>query len=239
MKNTRQTLPVKPFEWQKYLLPNREMNVEHPLVQSVAKEITHKSTDETEKVIRIFYFVRDDIPYNMYPKDTAYENYRASAVLENGEGWCLQKSLLAATLCRAVGVPARICFAEVVNHALGKKAYEAIGTNHFSPHTYAEVYLNQKWLPITPVFDAPLCTRLQVPTVEFDGAHPAMLSPVDLKGDPYMEYVSKTPGYDKLPWNFILDEIKRVYKEKAAIWFSENLLQENSSMDKKGNQFFP
>ena len=214
--------PQEPQAWELYLTANEEMNTAHPLVRQAAKEAVGGAVDESEKAKRIFYFVRDSLPYNMYPKNTNHPNYYASAVLENGEGWCLQKSMLAATLSRVAGIPARVRFAELINHSLNEKAKTAIGTNHFSPHTYAEVFLHQQWVPITPVFDAKLCRQLEVPTVEFDGVHPALLAAETLAGAPYMEYISKTPGYARLPWEHILGEIHRVYQEKSTIWFADD-----------------
>jgi len=211
---------------QEYLQANVEIDSQHPQIQELARDLTQSCYDEQEKARKLFYFVRDQIIYNMYPKDTDHTGYCASAILARGEGWCLQKSILAAALFRAAQIPARLCFAEVINHALGEKAYAAIGTNHFSPHTYVEIALQQQWVPITPIFDAALCQRLQVPTVEFDGIHPAMLSPTDLQGNAYMEYIRKTKGYAKAPWEYIFSEIKRVYGEKASIWFSRDFLEE-------------
>ncbi len=207
-----------------YLQPNREIEAAHPLIRQTAEEVTRGSIGERDKAVRIFYYVRDAIRYNMYPKDTSAGGYCASAVLQRGEGWCLQKSVLAASLYRASGIPAGLTYAEVVNHRLGQKAYDAIGTNHFSPHTFVEIYLNDSWIPVTPVFDAPLCAQLGVPAVEFDGAHPALLSPRDLIGRPYMEYLTKTRCYPVLYWPHVLGEIKRVYGEKASIWFNDALL---------------
>ncbi len=207
-----------------YLLPTREIERDHPLIRRTAEELTAGCSGEREKAVRIFYFVRDAIHYNMYPKDTRAEGYRASAVLQRGEGWCLQKSVVAAALYRAAGIPAGLTFAELINHRLRQKAYDAIGTNHFSPHTFVEIYLAGSWIPVTPVFDAPLCEQLGVPAVEFDGEHPALLSPRDLAGRPYMEYLTKTRCYPELCWPHVLGEIKRVYGEKASIWFDDALL---------------
>ena len=213
--------------WQRrYLLPDRDIDSADPCILAAVQELTRNCRTDKEKASSIFYFVRDKITYNMYPKNTRRGGYCASFVLQQKEGWCLQKSILAAALFRASGIPARLCFAELINHALNRKSYEAIGTNHFSPHTYVEIYLGENWIPVTPVFPEDLCRRLQVPAVEFDGVHPAMLSSVDLAGGPYMEYISKSPGCDVVPWERIIQESKRVYGEKSTLWFSEDFMKE-------------
>ena len=205
-----------------YLKGTRELDIGDPLVRAAAAEAAGGAEDETEKARRLFYYVRDRFRYNMYPKSNRHENYYASSVIRNGEGWCFQKSMLMAALSRASGIAARLVFAEVINHSLSEKVYRAIGTNHFSPHTFAELFINGRWVPVTPVFDRGLCASLGVPPVEFDGRNPALLGERTLAGDPYMEYVSKTQPYAGIPWEYVLGEIRRLYKEHAVIWFAED-----------------
>ena len=50
-----------------YLLPTREIERDHPLIRRTAEELTAGCSGEREKAVRIFYFVRDAIHYNMYP----------------------------------------------------------------------------------------------------------------------------------------------------------------------------
>ena len=77
-----------------------------PLVVAFAKKHV-KGKDERERAVSLYYAVRDEIRYNPFLDFSDPEVFRASAVLEAGEGFCVGKASLLAACARAAGIEAR------------------------------------------------------------------------------------------------------------------------------------
>ena len=57
----------------------------------------------------LFEYVRDEVAYEMAPRfDEGRDEWKASATLERGYGFCQQKAVALAALLRARGIPAGI-----------------------------------------------------------------------------------------------------------------------------------
>jgi len=74
---------------------------DHPFITEQAKALVPAGSTGRKAADAIRAFIRNDIEYVLRPKD-----WRASQVLEAGEGMCTNKAILQAALCRAVGLPA-------------------------------------------------------------------------------------------------------------------------------------
>ena len=59
-------------------------------MKRVAEKLTNQCTDEIEKAMRFYYFVRDRIQYSFYMVSVAFEDLKASTVLARGKGCCAQ-----------------------------------------------------------------------------------------------------------------------------------------------------
>ena len=70
------------------------------------KEITGDAHSSIDKLVRIYYFVRDSIPFDL-PTD---QFISAGEVLKVGRGACMNKAVLLAELARRSGIPARLHF---------------------------------------------------------------------------------------------------------------------------------
>ena len=77
-----------------------------------AKGNVHGET-ERERAVSLYYAVRDKIRYNPFLDFTRTDVFRASAVLEAGQGFCIGKASLLAACARAAGIEARVGFADV------------------------------------------------------------------------------------------------------------------------------
>ena len=91
-----------------YLEPTEFLDFQRERVRNKAHEITDGLKSDKEKTIALFYWVRDNIKYNMYtynPKIKA--NLKASVTLRRNNGFCMSKAVLLSALARAVGIPAR------------------------------------------------------------------------------------------------------------------------------------
>jgi len=155
----------------------------------------------------VFMFVRD-IPYEADDFDVL-DTFRASHVLSAGHGYCVSKAALGAALARAVGIPARIAFADVRNHLSSPRLREAMGTDLFAWHGYIEFYLAGQWVKASPTFDPATCERAGVPPLDFDGANDALLQAFD--HNQAMNYVAHHGAFHDVPARFLSAEMLRLY----------------------------
>ncbi|MBI3184061.1 MAG: transglutaminase domain-containing protein [Myxococcales bacterium] len=170
-----------------YLSPTFYLDSDHPEVRAFA--LRAAQGDEVERAVRLFYAVRDGIRYDPYCIRLVPEDYRASAVLERGQGFCVQKAILLAAAARASGIPSRLAFADVRNHLTTPRLLELMGTDVFVFHGLTHLYLEGRWLKATPTFDIGLCRRFCVRPLDFDGKTDAVFQPFDPKGQRHMEYL--------------------------------------------------
>ena len=142
--------------------------------------------------------------------------YQASYTLETREGWCVPKGVLMAACARSLGIPARVGYADVQNHLSTPHLREVMGTTLFSYHGYVELWLNGKWIKVTPVFNIDLCTKFNVLPQEFDGTEDALFQPYDVSGREHMEYKLDRGVYEDLPY----DEILADFYERYPKWMA-------------------
>ena len=102
-----------------YLKPTYFLDADTDVVRDLAGTITAGKESDIEKAVALFYWVRDEIRYDVYSLSEDPADYRASAVLEKRVGWCVTKAVLLAALARAVGIPSRLHFADIRNHQIG------------------------------------------------------------------------------------------------------------------------
>jgi transglutaminase-like putative cysteine protease len=133
----------------------------------------------------------------------------ASAVLACGSGFCVSKAVLLAAAARALGIPARLGFADVRNHLAAERMRRAMGTDLFVFHGYTAFHLDGRWVKTTPAFNRALCERFDVDPLEFDGRHDSLFQQADRRGNQYMEYVRDRGQFADLP----LDEIRRAFAQ--------------------------
>jgi transglutaminase-like putative cysteine protease len=193
------------------LAPTPAIDADHPAVVDLAREVTAGAGDPTARAVRLFAVVRDLIRYDPYVVDLRPEAMRASAVLAAGRSWCVPKATLLAATARAVGVPARLGFADVRNHLATPRLLELLGSDLFLWHGYAALWLDGAWRKATPAFNAELCARFGVAPLTFDGRDDALLHPFDGDGARYMEYLHDRGTADDLPLDVLRAELEAAY----------------------------
>lgn len=198
-----------------YLQPGRFIDSDHPAVVAFANEHV-KGADERERSVSLYYAIRDGIRYNPFQNFMLDNAYRASACLASGEGWCVPKAALLAACARALGIPARVGYADVRNHLTTPALSAKMGTDLFVFHGFAEILLEGKWLKATPAFNLALCTRFRVKPLEFDGTADSIFHPFDQDDRRHMEYVRDRGSYADVP----ADEIRRVFAEIYPDYFN-------------------
>jgi transglutaminase-like putative cysteine protease len=202
------------------LAPNRFVDSDHPALVDFAH--THAGATPRESAVNLYYQVRDRLRYNPWRVRFHPEDYAASEVLlrdpEEG-GHCIDKALLLAGACRALGIPSRLHFANVRNHIGTAKLEQKLGTDLLVFHGYAELFLDGRWVAATPAFNRELCERLGVAPLEFDGVHDSIFQEYDAGGGRFMEYVKDHGSFIDIPLERMLAEWEEHYPfVRDKIW---------------------
>ncbi len=195
----------------RYLSPTWFIDSDNPGIRAHAVQITKGCTTDEERAVNCFYAVRDGIRYDPYSITAEPRDYRASVTLGRRVAYCIPKAVLLAALARAVGIPARLGFADVRNHLASKKLLAQLGTDLFIFHGFTELWLAGSWIKATPAFNIELCLRFGVRPLEFDGRHDSLFHEYSVDGQHNMEYLGARGNYADLPLNEILTAFKKEY----------------------------
>lgn len=190
------------------LAPTAFLDAKHPDVVAYTRRVTDGAADDAERVHRLFAAVRDDIRYDPYELPVDPAAYRASTILAAGSGYCVQKSVLLSAVARAAGIPARLGFADVLNHLQTERLRERMGTDLFVWHGYSVLWVGGAWRKASSAFNRELCARFGVEPLDFDGTSDALLHQFSGDGSRYMEYTDDHGWFEDLP----LDELLAAYR---------------------------
>jgi transglutaminase-like putative cysteine protease len=191
------------METAQYLAAGDFVDSATPQVIAFAKDATQGETDTGAAILRLYTAVRDGIIYDPYVSLADPANYRASSVLAVGHGFCIGKSALLAAGARAIGVPARVGYADVRNHLTSRRLYDLVKTDTFMWHSYTELYLSGCWVKATPAFDRALCERIGLRPLDFDGQADSLFQPFDQAGRRHMEYLRDRGTFADVPFDVI------------------------------------
>jgi transglutaminase-like putative cysteine protease len=192
------------------LRPTDLIDSDHPAV--VAFATRHgRGSDDRGRAVTLYYAVRDGFRYDPYRIDLSADGMKASTVLANGYGWCVPKATLLAAACRAIGIPARVGFADVRNHLSTSRMREVMQTDVFYWHGYSELLLDGAWRKATPAFNLELCERFDLQPLEFDGRADSLYHAFDRQGHRHMEYVAQRGGFDDVPLAQMTADFARLY----------------------------
>lgn len=200
------------------LAPTPFIDTQTDSIRAITKTLEDGCSNTIDLAIKIFNYVRDEIKYSIdMSLYTGPEDFKASATLQQKKGFCIPKAILLVALLRTAGLSSRLHFADIINHRSPDYLQELMGTNVFHFHGYAEVLLNNQWLKLTPSFDTKLCKKHNYPLCEFSGYEDATLSPNDLFGQPFIEYIKDRGIYSDFPFT----EMISIFQEKYRGHFSE------------------
>ena len=198
-------------ELDRYLCPTWFIDSDDPGVKAYAAQITKGCTNDEERAVKCFYAVRDGIRYDPYSITSEPLDYRASVTLDRRVAYCIPKAVLLTALARAVGIPARLGFADVRNHLASKKLLAQLGSDLFIFHGFTELWLAGRWVKATPAFNIELCRRFGVRPLEFDGRHDLLFHEYSVDGQRNMEYVGSRGTFADLPLKEILTAFQKEY----------------------------
>ena len=194
-----------------YLQPTYFLDSDTDVVKDLAGTLTANKATDVDKAVALFYWVRDEIRYDVYSLSEDPADYRASAVLKNKVGWCVPKAVLLAALARAAGISSRLHFADIRNYQISEKLKEVMQTDLFYYHGYSEMHLDNAWVKATPAFNAELCHKMGHKTVAFNGVSHGMLPATTLDNEKHVEYVKDRGTAPDLPLDEIMDYFRTAY----------------------------
>jgi transglutaminase-like putative cysteine protease len=193
------------------------LDSDHPSVVAFARKHARGNTDR-ERAVALHDAVRDGFRYDPYQVDLSTGGMRASSVIERGIGWCVPKAALLAAACRAVGIPARLGYADVRNHLSTERMRRTMQTDLFIWHGYTDIWIDDAWRKATPAFNRELCERFGLLPLAFNGHDDSIYHPYDRAGNRHMEYVNQRGSFDDMPLAQIVADFERVYPR----WINPN-----------------
>jgi transglutaminase-like putative cysteine protease len=194
-----------------YLKSGRFIDSGTPQVNAYAQDIAGAAGSDVEQILLLYRAVRDGIIYDPYVDVSDPENFRASTVLTRGRGFCIGKAALFAAGARALGIAARVGYADVRNHLTSPRFYDYMKTDIFIWHSYADVHVGGRWVKATPAFDIALCERLNLKPLEFDAQADSLLHPFDRAGRRHMEYLKDRGTFADVPFEAIQADFRIAY----------------------------
>jgi transglutaminase-like putative cysteine protease len=130
------TIPVEDERFAKHLEPTAFMPCAHPDVLGAARRAVGDETDARRAAAAISRFVFT----TLHKASSDVAQATALEILEQQRGDCSEHALLFVALCRAVGVPARVC-----------SGYVCVG-ELWGAHAWAEVWTGE-WIGVDPTTD--------------------------------------------------------------------------------------
>jgi transglutaminase-like putative cysteine protease len=196
-------------------------------VQKFALEAVNGAQTQREKAIRLYYAVRDGIYYDPYRIEPTRHAFKASTILKQGYGYCVAKAIVLAAALRAEGIACKLHFADVRNHLATARLKEMMQTDIFYYHGYNDIFLDNRWIKVTPAFNLSLCEKFRVKPLEWDGTHDAVFQPFDLEGRRHMEYITDHGSFADVPFDAIINTFLTCYGNASRL-FAENHSREGN-----------
>ena len=216
--------------------PTAIIDSAHPRIVDFARSQTQGVRSSRERAVRLYFAVRDGIRYDPYAIDLSIDGLRASTTLAAGRGWCVAKAVLLTAACRALGIPARVGFADVKNHLSTRRLRALMKTDTFYWHGYSAIALDHRWIKATPTFNIELCHRFHIRPLAFDGTTDAIFHPFDAQGHAHMEYLRYRGEFDDVPLQDIRDSFERHYGRLDVLskaYFENDTAREVADMPAK------
>lgn len=201
---------------QAYLQATVYLDYDNQEVVDFAERVCASGGSPTEKAIKLYYAVRDEIRYDPYDVTFTDAGMQASSTIRKRSGFCITKAVVLAALGRQQGIPTRLGFADVQNHLSTARLRARMGSDIFRYHGYTEFFLNQRWVKATPAFNLALCQRFHVKPLEFNGQEDSIFHEFNTLGQMHMQYVRDHGVYADLPFTEILATFRQYYPAMFA-----------------------
>ena len=196
-----------------------------PAIRALAERVAGDA-EETEAARLLFDWVRDEIRYDMAPDVESREDWKATATLERGRGFCQQKALLLASLLRSRGIPAGVVLQDLLDHKIPEHYVELIGSQRLELHGLTCAFLDGRWVRLDATLPRSFVERKRYRLVEFDGSGDAVLAETDADGSPHFEVLEELGTWPDLPEEIVeevlglewlhSEEYKQLVRRKGA-----------------------
>lgn len=196
-----------------------------PAIRELAQRVAGDA-EGAEAARLLFEWVRDEIDYDMSPEISSRDDWKATATVERGNGFCQQKAVLLAALLRARDIPAGIVVQDLLDHKIPAHYIELIGSQRLEAHGLTCAFLDGSWIRLDPTLPRSFVARKRYRLVEFDGEHDAVLATTDADGEPHFEILQELGTTPDLPDEIVeltlgfewlhSDEYKRVARRHGA-----------------------
>lgn len=186
-----------------HLSPTFYIDSDHTSVVEFAQRAVEGCATEREKAVALYLAVRDGLWYDPYNIRLEPHEMRASAVIGRGRGYCGEKATVLAAVARAVGIAARLEFADVKNHISSPRLVEHLRSDVFAFHGLTQLFVDGKWVKATPAFNKELCAKFNVAPLDFNGMDDSVFHEFD-GGKKFMEYLHQHGTFDDLPREYFI-----------------------------------
>jgi transglutaminase-like putative cysteine protease len=194
-----------------FLKPTEFINSDSTKVITFVNDVVGVEKNKKKAILRLFYKIRDGIPYHFDSIGIKKELFIASNVIIAKGSFCIPKAVLLAAAARVIGVPSRLGFADVKNHLATAKVLEKLKTDLFVFHGYTELLINDKWIKATPAFNKELCKKFNVKPLDFDGENDSVFQEYTESGDKHMDYLVDHGSFEDLPFELMIATFKKTY----------------------------
>ncbi len=199
-----------------YLQPTYYIESDSEVIRSLVEKIAGEDKDPTARAVKLFTWARDQIRYNPFSPMMERTDFPATTVIARGAGFCIQKAIVLAALCRAADIPCGLGFADIRSHKVSPELKALMGTDLFVYHGYNRIFLDGRWVKATCAFDIKLCRKMDFIPVEFDGKNDSVLHAVDINGDPHIDYLRHIGDYADFPFEDFLPALQKAYGDALA-----------------------
>ena len=194
-------------------------------IQEFVRDFKDDSLLPKEKAKLLYVKVRDSFRYDPYFLSFSKEHFKASNLVKQKKGHCIDKSIILIAGLRSLGIPARIRLAKVKNHIAIDRLTEKFGTNELTPHGMVDLLLEEKWLKASPAFNRSLCKMCNVQPLDFDGENDSIFQEYNNEGKEFMEYLEDYGHFEDVPLDFMEANAREHYphifgndKNKKEFW---------------------
>lgn len=122
-------------------------DISSPEVKAIAQKLFNPEAGEFDNFERIFYYVRDSIPFGFPP---VWDEVKASETIRYGMGYCNTKSIVMQALCTLNQIPVRLRVGQIqtkiMKNVFPSWAFPFIDTT--TTHMWIEAKLGGRWTPI-------------------------------------------------------------------------------------------
>lgn len=172
---------------------------DHEAIVSRMRSLGLDALSPRAAAARLFEHVRSDVRYEFMAKFHR-DDYVASNILAQNQGFCVQKAVLFASLARAARIPTAIVLCDMRDHALPEKVVKTLGTDVMKHHGLNAMFLDGAWLTVDASLDPKFLDKKRYPRVSFDGAADALLPAHTTDGGRAAEYLVFHGRYADLPF---------------------------------------